>query len=691
MPRLYPIEKVRNIGIIAHIDAGKTTTSERILYYTGIIHKIGEVHEGEATMDWMDQEKERGITITATAITCFWKNHQINLIDTPGHVDFTAEVERSMRVLDGGVVVFDGKEGVEPQSETVWRQADKYNVPRICFINKIDKEGASFDYSLSTIWERLTPNAIAVQIPIGERSEFSGVVDLIKMKAYRFEGDKGEKVVEFDIPNELLDKAKKYRETMVEKIAEQDDTLMGKYLNGQEITVEELKAVLRKAVCDIKLIPVLCGSSLKNKGVQPVLDAVVDYLPSPVDRNNGVIVGHDEQNNEVIRKISDDESLCGLVFKIATDPFIGKLSFFRIYSGSLRAGSYVLNSTTGQKERIARLVRMHANDREEVQEAYAGDVVAIIGLKDSKTGHTLCDENAPIKLESMKFADTVISLAVEPKTKADQEKMIIALQKLAEEDPTFKFHTDPETGETIIEGMGELHLEVMVERMRREFNVELNTGKPQVAYRETIKSTAQAEGKYIHQSGGRGQYGHCWLRVEPLDPNLRKGFEFVDEIRGGIIPKEYIPAIQKGVQESLSNGVVAGYPVMDVKVTVYDGSFHEVDSSEAAFKIAASQAFKEACKNASPVLLEPIMQVEVTVPEQYMGDVIGDLNSRRGKIQEMVDKNQAKFIKALVPLGEMFGYSTTLRSMTQGRGTYTMEFARYEEAPKNVVENVAKK
>jgi len=511
------------------------------------------------------------------------------------------------------------------------------------------------------------------------------------MKAYRFEGDKGEKVVEFDIPNELLDKAKKYRETMVEKIAEQDDTLMGKYLNGQEITVEELKAVLRKAVCDIKLIPVLCGSSLKNKGVQPVLDAVVDYLPSPVDRNNGVIVGHDEQNNEVIRKISDDESLCGLVFKIATDPFIGKLSFFRIYSGSLKAGSYVLNSTTGQKERIARLVRMHANDREEVQEAYAGDVVAIIGLKDSKTGHTLCDENAPIKLESMKFADTVISLAVEPKTKADQEKMIIALQKLAEEDPTFKFHTDPETGETIIEGMGELHLEVMVERMRREFNVELNTGKPQVAYRETIKSTAQAEGKYIHQSGGRGQYGHCWLRVEPLDPSLRRDFEFVDEIKGGIIPKEYIPAIQKGVQESLSNGVVAGYPVVNIKVTVYDGSFHEVDSSESAFKIAASQAFKEACRNASPVLLEPIMQVEVTVPEQYMGDVIGDLNSRRGKIQEMLDKNQAKFIKAFVPLGEMFGYSTTLRSMTQGRGTYTMEFARYEEAPKNVVENVAKK
>lgn len=691
MPRLYPLERVRNIGIIAHIDAGKTTTSERILYYTGIIHKMGEVHEGEATMDWMDQERERGITITATAITCFWKNHQINLIDTPGHVDFTAEVERSMRVLDGGVVVFDGKEGVEPQSETVWRQADKYNVPRICFINKIDKEGASFDYSLSTIWERLTPNAVAIQIPIGERSEFSGVVDLLKMKAYRFEGDKGETVVEFDIPNELLDKAKKYRETLVEKIAEQDDMLMEKYLSGQEITIDELKATLRKAVCEIKLIPVLCGSSLRDKGVQPMIDAVVDYLPSPLDRNKGTIVGHDGQGNELVRKVSDDESLCGLVFKIATDPFIGKLSFFRIYSGTLKAGSYVLNSTTGQKERIARLVRMHANDREEIQEAYAGDVVAIIGLKDSKTGNTLCDENAPIQLESMKFADTVISLAVEPKTKADQEKMIIALQKLSEEDPTFKFHTDSETGETIIEGMGELHLEVMVERMRREFNVELNTGKPQVAYRETIKAIAKAEGKYIHQSGGRGQYGHCWLRVEPLDPNLRKDFEFVDEIKGGIIPKEYIPAIQKGVQESLSNGVVAGYPVVNVKVAVYDGSFHEVDSSEAAFKIAASQAFKEACKNANPILLEPIMQVEVTVPEQYMGDVIGDLNSRRGKIQEMIDKNQAKFIKAFVPLGEMFGYSTTLRSMTQGRGTYAMEFARYEEAPKNVIETLAKK
>ena len=691
MPRLHPLDKVRNIGVIAHIDAGKTTTSERILYYTGVTHKIGEVHEGEATMDWMDQERERGITITATAITCFWKNHQINLIDTPGHVDFTAEVERSMRVLDGGVVVFDGKEGVEPQSETVLRQADKYNVPRICFVNKIDKEGASFDYCLSTIWERLTPNAVAIQLPIGERSEFAGVIDLMTMKAYKFEGDKGERVVEIEIPADLLEKAKKSREIMVEKIAEKDDKLMEKYLGGQEISVEELKAVLRKAVCEITLIPVLCGSSLRNKGVQPMIDAVVDYLPSPLDRNNGVIVGHDGQGGEVSRKVSDDEGLCGLVFKIATDPFIGKLAFFRVYTGVLRAGSYVLNTTTGQKERIARLVRMHANDREEIQEAYAGEVAAIIGLKDSKTGQTLCDESAPMQLESMKFADTVISLAIEPKTKVDQEKMGISLQKLAEEDPTFKVHTDQETGETIIEGMGELHLEVMVERMRREFNVELNVGKPQVAYRETIKTEAKAEGKYIHQSGGRGQYGHCWLRVEPLDPSLKKDFEFNDEVKGGAIPREYIPAIQKGVQESLSTGVVAGYPVVNVKVTVYDGSYHEVDSSEAAFKIAASQAFREACRNAGAVLLEPIMQVEVTVPEQYMGDVIGDLNSRRGKIQEMVDKNQAKFIKAFVPLGEMFGYSTTLRSMTQGRGTYAMEFGRYEEAPKNVTDTIAKK
>ena len=585
MPRQRPLEKVRNIGVIAHIDAGKTTTSERILFYTGVTHKIGEVHEGEAVMDWMDQERERGITITSAATTCFWKDHQINLIDTPGHVDFTAEVERSMRVLDGGVVVFDGKEGVEPQSETVWRQADKYNVPRICFVNKIDKEGASFDYTISTILERLTPNAIAIQLPIGEKSEFAGIIDLMKMKAYRFEGDKGEKLIEEEIPSDLLEKAQKSREKMVEKISEQDDKLMEKYLGGVEITVEELKAVLRKAVCEIRLIPVLCGSSLKNKGVQPMLDAVIDYLPCPLDRNDGKINGYNEKEEPIVIPVSDDEKMCGLVFKIATDPFVGRLSFFRVYSGVLKAGSYVLNTTTGQKERIGRLVRMHANHREEIEEAYAGEIAAIIGLKDSKTGNTLCDESTFIKLESMKFADTVISLAIEPKTKIDQERMGISLQKLAEEDPTFKVHTDQETGETIIEGMGELHLDIMVERMRREFNVELNVGKPQVAYRETIKREAQAEGKYIHQSGGRGQYGHCWLKVEPLDPTLKKDFEFVDAIKGGAIPREYIPAIQKGVAESLSTGVVAGYPVVNVKVTVFDGSFHEVDSSESAFKL----------------------------------------------------------------------------------------------------------
>lgn len=691
MPRQHPLEKVRNIGVIAHIDAGKTTTSERILFYTGVTHKIGEVHEGEAVMDWMEQERERGITITSAATTCFWKDHQINLIDTPGHVDFTVEVERSMRVLDGGVVVFDAKEGVEPQSETVWRQADKYAVPRICFVNKIDKEGASFDYTLSTIWERLNPNAVAIQLPIGERGDFAGIIDLMKMKAYKFEGDKGHDVIEFEIPSEFLEKAKKFRETMVEKISEHDDKLMEKYLAGETPTMEELKAVLRKAVCEIKLIPVLCGSALKNKGVQLMLDAVVDYLPNPLDVNNAKIDGLNEHDEPVSFDVSEDAKMCGLVFKIATDPFVGRLSFFRVYTGVLRAGSYVLNTTTGQKERIGRLVRMHANHREEITEAYAGEIAAIIGLKDSKTGNTLCDESTFMKLESIKFAEPVISLAIEPKTKTDQEKMGVSLAKLVEEDPTFRVHTDQETGDTIIEGMGELHLDIMVDRMRREFNVELNIGKPQVAYRETIKREAQAEGKYIHQSGGRGQYGHCWLKVEPLDPELKKDFEFVDAIKGGAIPREYIPAIQKGVVEALTSGVVAGYPVVNIRVTVFDGSFHEVDSSEAAFKIAASQAFREACRSAGATLLEPIMQVEVTVPEQYMGDVIGDLNSRRGRIQEMIDKNQAKFITALVPLGSMFGYTTTLRSMTQGRGNSVMEFNRYEEAPSNITETIAKK
>jgi len=677
------------MGIIAHIDAGKTTTSERVLFYTGTTHKIGEVHDGEATMDWMEQERERGITITAAATTCFWKDYQLNLIDTPGHVDFTAEVERSMRVLDGGVVVFDGKMGVEPQSETVWRQADKYEVPRICFVNKIDKEGADFDFVLSTISERLTPNAIPVQLPIGQRSEFDGIIDLMKMKAVRFSGQMGEIITEEEIPADLLEKSQKAREKMVEKISETDDALMEKYLAGETPTVEELKKALRKAVIAIRIIPVYVGTALRNKGVQLVLDGVVDYLPSPLDRDN--IKGINDVGEAVIKKASDDEKLCGLVFKIATDPFVGKLAFYRVYSGVLKSGSYVLNTRTGNKERIARLVRMHANHREEIQEAYAGEIAAVIGLKDSKTGDTLCDESESITLESMKFAEPVINFAVEPKTKNDQEKMGVALQKLAEEDPTFRVKTDTETGQVIISGMGELHLDIMIDRMRREFNVDLNVGKPQVAYRETIKTLAKAEGKYIHQSGGKGQYGHCWLKVEPLDPELKKDFEFCDEVKGGAIPREYIPAIEKGVKESLSAGVVAGYPVVNVKVTVYDGSFHEVDSSESAFKIAASQAFREACKNAGAVLLEPIMQVEVDVPEQYMGDVMGDLNSRRGRIQEMGDRGQIKFIRALVPLGEMFGYSTILRSTTQGRGNYAMEFSRYEEAPRNIVEGIAKK
>jgi len=689
MPRQYPLDRIRNMGIIAHIDAGKTTTSERVLFYTGTTHKIGEVHDGAATMDWMEQEKERGITITAAATTCFWKDHQLNLIDTPGHVDFTAEVERSMRVLDGGVVVFDGKMGVEPQSETVWRQADRYSVPRICFVNKIDKEGASFDFVLSTISERLTPNAVPVQIPIGERSEFIGVIDLMKMKAVKFSGDMGEIITEEEIPAELLEKAQKARENMVEKISETDDALMEKYLAGEVPSVEELKKALRKATIAIRLIPVYVGTALRNKGVQLVLDGVVDYLPSPLDRDN--IKGTNEFGEAVVKKAIDGGELCGLVFKIATDPFIGKLAFYRVYSGVIKAGSYVLNTRTGNKERIARLVRMHANHREEIQEAYAGEIAAVIGLKDSKTGDTLCDEKDPITLETMKFAEPVINFAVEPKTKNDQEKMGIALAKLVEEDPTFRVKTDTETGQVIMSGMGELHLEIMIDRMKREFNVELNVGKPQVAYRETIRTMAKAEGKYIHQSGGKGQYGHCWLKVEPLDPELKKDFEFSDETKGGSIPKEYIPAIEKGVKESLSAGVVAGYPVVNVKVSVYDGSYHEVDSSESAFKIAASQAFREACRNAGAVLLEPIMQVEIDVPEQYMGDVMGDINSRRGRIQEMGDRGQIKFVRALVPLGEMFGYSTVLRSTTQGRGNYVMEFSKYEEAPKNIVEGIAKK
>jgi len=687
--RQYPIEKYRNIGIIAHIDAGKTTTTERVLFYTGISHKIGEVHEGEAIMDWMEQEKERGITITSAATTCFWQDCQINIIDTPGHVDFTVEVERSLRVLDGGVVVFDGKEGVEPQSETVWRQADKYNVPRLCFVNKVDKEGADFFFSLNSIANRLNPNAVAVQIPIGERSEFKGVVDLMKMKAVYFEGEKGEEVKEDEIPAEMLDEAKKWREKMVEKIAETDETLAEKFLGGKEIAVAELKKALRKAVISVRLFPIYCGSALKNKGVQPVLDGVVEYLPSPIEipPARGI---DPKTEKEVEVKARDNEPFSALAFKIATDPFVGQLTFFRVYSGTIKAGSYVLNVTKGEKERVGRILRMHANHREEMQEIYAGGIGALVGMKYTTTGDTLCDPERPVVLESISFPEPVISIAIEPKTKADQEKMGIALKKLSGEDPTFRVRTDEETAQTIISGMGELHLDIIVDRMKREFKVEGNVGRPQVAYKETIKKLSEAEGKYIRQSGGRGQYGHVWLRVEPNEKG--KGFEFIDEIKGGIIPQEYIPAIQKGVREAMDKGVVAGYPLVDMKVAVYDGSFHEVDSSEAAFKIAGSMALQEAVKRASPIILEPIMRAEVITPEQFMGDVVGDLNAKRGQIQEIEDRGEGnarvKIIKSLAPLASMFGYATQLRSMSQGRANYNMEFDHYEEVPGNIAEEI---
>lgn len=690
MARQTPIENLRNIGIIAHIDAGKTTTTERILFYTGITHKIGEVHEGEATMDWMEQERERGITITSAATTCYWKDYQINIIDTPGHVDFTVEVERSLRVLDGGVVVFDGKEGVEPQSETVWRQADKYNVPRICFINKIDKEGADFFNALSTIWNRLTPNAVALQIPIGERGDFEGVVDLMTMKAFTFDGQMGEKVIEGEIPEELKEKAKEWREKMVEKIAENDDSLVEKYLNGEEISVPELKAALRREVLAVSVIPVFTGTALRNKGVQLVLDAVVDYLPSPVDVPAIKATDPKDESKELPIEQKDDAPFSALAFKVATDPFVGQLTFFRVYSGTLKAGSYVLNSSKGEKERIGRILRMHSNHREEIEEIYTGGIGALVGLKSTSTGDTLCDPDQPVLLESITFPEPVISIAIEPKTKADQEKMGLALRKLAEEDPTFRVHTDEESGQTIIEGMGELHLDIIVDRMKREFKVEANIGQPQVAYRETVRANAEAEGKYIKQSGGRGQYGHCWVRIEPQEPG--KGFEFVDEIKGGVIPQEYIQPIHKGIKDAMDNGVLAGYPLVDIKATVYDGSFHEVDSSEAAFRIAGSMALKEAVRRANPVILEPIMKVSVTTPEQFMGDIVGDLNSKRGIIKEMNDRGEGnavvKEIDAEVPLSSMFGYATQLRSMSQGRANYSMEFAHYAEVPKNVAEEI---
>ncbi len=685
MPRQYPINKIRNIGIIAHIDAGKTTVTERILFYTGITHKIGEVHEGEATMDWMEQEQERGITITSAATTCMWKDYQINIIDTPGHVDFTAEVERSLRVLDGGIVVFDGVAGVESQSETVWHQADKYKVPRVCFINKMDRMGADFYKSFNSILERLNKNAVVVQLPIGAEENFEGVVDLVKRKAYYFEGTRGEEVVEKEIPEEMKEKVEDWRSEMVERVVEYDDELMEKYLASEEITEEELKRGIRKATIENKIFPVLIGTALKNKGVQLVLDAVIDYLPSPIEVPP--VKGIDPKTEEEIEKKADDnEPLAILVFKVATDPFVGQLAFFRVYSGVLKAGSYVINSTTGKKERVGRILRMHANHREEVDEICAGDIAATVGLKNTTTGNALCDEKSLVILEQITFPEPVISIAVEPKTKADQEKMGIALKKLSDEDPTFQVRTDEETGQTIISGMGELHLEVLIDRMMREMKVEANIGRPRVAYREAIKDNAKAEGKYIRQSGGRGQYGHVWIRIEPLERG--EGFEFVNEIKGGVVPQEYIKPTQKGIEEAISKGVIAGYPVVDVQVTLYDGSYHEVDSSESAFKIAGSLAFQDAFKRANPVLLEPIMKVEATTPEQFMGDVVGDLSSKRGQIENMGERGQAKVITALVPLASMFGYATQLRSMTQGRGNYTMEFDHYQEVPKNVADEV---
>ena len=695
MDRAYPLEKYRNIGIIAHIDAGKTTTTERVLFYTGISHKIGEVHDGEAIMDWMEQERERGITITAAATTCFWtpshlakkkeNEFRINIIDTPGHINFTVEVQRSLRVLDGAVVVFDGVAGVEPQSETVWRQADKFGVPRICFINKLDRMGADFEKSADSILKKLTPNAVILQLPIGSEEKFSGIIDLLKMKALYFEGEKGENVIEREIPQELQIKAEKFREKLIEKVAGEDENLTSKFLKGEEISLEELKKTLRKAVLENKLNPVLCGSSLKNKGVQPMLDAVCDYLPSPIDLPP--VQGTNPQTGEIIkRKASDEEPFAALAFKIASDPFVGSLTYFRVYSGKLSKGSYVLNTTTGEKERIGRIIRMHANHREEIDDVYAGDLAATIGLKNTKTGNTLCDESNPIVLEQISFPEPVISIKIEPKTKADQEKLGTSLKKLSEEDPTFRVSTNQETGETIISGMGELHLEIIADRLKREFGVDASVGRPQVAYKETIKESIQSEGKYIRQSGGRGQYGHVKIRIEPMSRG--KGFEFVNEIRGGIIPGEFIPPVEKGVKEAMDKGILAGYPMVDMKVSLFDGSFHEVDSSEIAFKIAASQALQDGAKRCKPILLEPIMRLEVIVPEEYFGDIIGDLSSRRGKIEETSDRLNLKVIEAFVPLVEMFGYATILRSITQGRGTFTMEFDQYQEVPASIAKEI---
>ncbi|GAA0789302.1 elongation factor G [Hathewaya limosa] len=683
MARQFPLKKVRNIGIMAHIDAGKTTTTERILFYTGRTHKIGETHDGAATMDWMVQEQERGITITSAATTCQWKGHEINIIDTPGHVDFTVEVERSLRVLDGAVGVFCAKGGVEPQSETVWRQADKYSVPRVAYINKMDILGADFYRAVKMMRERLHANAVPIQLPIGKEENFEGIIDLITMKAEIYKDDLGKVFEESDIPADMKDMAEEYRSSMVEAIAELDEELMMKYLDGEEVTEEELKATLRKGVIANEIVPVICGSSYKNKGVQMMIDAAVEYLPSPLDIP--AIKGTDLEGNETERPADDNEPLAALAFKIATDPFVGRLAFTRVYSGVMTSGTYVLNSNKGRKERIGRLVKMHSNHREDVEELRAGELGAIIGLKNTITGDTLCSEDTPVVLESMEFPEPVISVAIEPKTKVGTEKMGIALAKLAEEDPTFKTFTDQETGQTIIAGMGELHLEIIVDRLQREFKVECNVGKPQVAYKETIGSAVKAEGKFVRQSGGRGQYGHCWIELIPTEEE----YSFENAVVGGSIPKEYIQPIDNGIREASQSGVVAGYPVINFKVRLFDGSYHDVDSSEMAFKIAGSMAFKNAMAKAKPVLLEPIMKVEVVIPEEYMGDVMGDVNSRRGRIEGMEAQAGAQIIKAMVPLSEMFGYATTLRSRTQGRGNYSMEFAAYEPVPKNIMEQIA--
>ena len=686
--REFTLENTRNIGIMAHIDAGKTTTTERVLYYTGKIHKIGETHEGASQMDWMEQEQERGITITSAATTAQWKGHRINIIDTPGHVDFTVEVERSLRVLDGAVAVLDAQSGVEPQTETVWRQATTYGVPRIVFANKMDKIGADFLYSVRTIHERLQANAHPIQLPIGAADEFSGIIDLIKMKAEIYTNDLGTDIQETDIPEDLQDLAEEWREKLVEAVAETDEELMERYLEGDEISQEELKAAIRKATCAAEFYPVLCGSAFKNKGVQLMLDAVVDYLPSPLDVP--AIKGIDPNTDaEVERHSSDEEPFSALAFKVMTDPFVGRLTFFRVYSGTLQSGSYVKNSTKGKRERVGRILQMHANSRQEIPEVFSGDIAAAVGLKDTTTGDTLCDEKAEVILESMEFPDPVIEVAIEPKSKADQDKMGIALQKLAEEDPTFRAYTNQETGETVIAGMGELHLDIIVDRMRREFKVEANVGAPQVSYRETFRASTQAEGKFVRQSGGKGQYGHVWIEFAPNEEGA--GFEFENAIVGGVVPREYIPAVEAGLKDAMENGVLAGYPLVDIKAKLYDGSYHDVDSSETAFKVAASMALKAAAKKAQPSILEPMMAVEITVPEEYFGDVMGHVNARRGRVEGSEVRGNAQIVKGMIPLSEMFGYATTLRSATQGRGTFSMTFDHYEDVPKSIAEEIIKK